>query len=47
MNFLQFAITDWGVYQDPSRIAVYVEKGKITESDYQDITGEEYFDETN
>ena len=33
---------DWDVYHDKERIKVYVEKEKISEKLYQDITGEPY-----
>lgn len=42
MDYYQFAVTDWEVYQDQSRIAVYVDFGKITPEQYKGITGESY-----
>jgi uncharacterized XkdX family phage protein len=42
MDWFQYARSDWEVYHDPNRIKVFVQKGKITTNQYQDITGEPY-----
>lgn len=42
MDWYQYAQNDWEVYHDPSRIAKYVEFGKITPEQYEQITGETY-----
>jgi uncharacterized XkdX family phage protein len=42
MNWLLIAERDYDIYQDKERIKSYVQKGKITEIQYQEITGETY-----
>ena len=42
MNYFLFAQNDWNVYHDKERIAMYVQKGKITADQYFEITGETY-----
>jgi uncharacterized XkdX family phage protein len=42
MNWLQIAERDWATYHDTARISSFVEKGKITAEQYQEITGEAY-----
>lgn len=42
MDWYQFAQNDWEFYHDLSRIHKYVEFGKITPDQYQEITGEVY-----
>jgi uncharacterized XkdX family phage protein len=42
MDWQLFAQNDWDVYHDPTRIAMYVQKGKITADQYQTITGQPY-----
>jgi len=42
MDWFQAAKNDWEVYHDPSRIKKYVQFKKITETQYQEITGEPY-----
>lgn len=42
MDWMLFARNDWDVYSDPTRIAKYVEFGKITPEQYAEIVGEEY-----
>lgn len=45
LDWIRIANMDWEFYHDPTRIAVYVAKGKITPEDYEDITGEPYTNE--
>jgi uncharacterized XkdX family phage protein len=42
MNWFQLATNDWSIYYDPTRIGMYVQKGKITPEQYQQITGQTY-----
>jgi uncharacterized XkdX family phage protein len=42
MDWNQAAKNDWEVYHDPTRIAMYVKKGKITPEQYQQVTGQTY-----
>jgi uncharacterized XkdX family phage protein len=42
MDWFLFAQNDWDVYHDSTRIATYVQKGKITVDQYQQITGLTY-----
>jgi uncharacterized XkdX family phage protein len=42
MDWYLCAQNDWSVYHDTSRIATFVQKGKITTEQYQSITGEAY-----
>jgi uncharacterized XkdX family phage protein len=42
MDWMVFAQNDWSVYHDTTRIGVYVQKGKITPEQYQQITGQAY-----
>ncbi len=42
MDWMLYARMDWGVYHDPTRIAVYVEQEKITPEQYKEITGLDY-----
>jgi hypothetical protein len=42
MDWYKHAQNDWNIYQDKSRIAKYVEFGKITDIQYEEITGEPY-----
>lgn len=42
MDWYKIAQNDWNIYQDKARIAVYVQKGKITDVQYQEISGESY-----
>ncbi|WP_147536105.1 XkdX family protein [Bacillus marasmi] len=42
MDWHKQAENDWSIYQDASRIKKYVQFGKITEEQYQVITGESY-----
>lgn len=40
MDWYKIAKDDWTFYHDKSRLAKYVEYGKITSSQYTEITGE-------
>jgi hypothetical protein len=40
MDWYAYAQKDWYYYQDKTRISKYVEFGKITTAQYQEITGE-------
>jgi uncharacterized XkdX family phage protein len=42
MNWMLFATNDWEVYRDAIRIANYVQKGKITPEQYEQVTGQTY-----
>jgi Phage uncharacterised protein (Phage_XkdX) len=42
MNWFLLAQRDYEIYQDPIRIKGFVQKLKITETQYQEITGEIY-----
>ncbi|WP_019381871.1 XkdX family protein [Cytobacillus oceanisediminis] len=42
MDWYSFALSDWEVYGDPSRIAIYVQFNKITAEQYENITEEPY-----
>ena len=42
MDWYSFAVTDWEVYQDPTRTAKQVEFSKISTEQYEEITGESY-----
>jgi uncharacterized XkdX family phage protein len=42
MNWFLLAQRDYEIYQDVNRIKGFVQKGKITEAQYQEITGETY-----
>ncbi|MFS0776270.1 XkdX family protein [Neobacillus sp. 3P2-tot-E-2] len=42
MDWYKTASDDWDIYHDTSRIQKYVQFGKITEEQYQEITGESY-----
>jgi hypothetical protein len=42
MDWYAYAQNDWEVYHDKSRITRYVQYGKITEVQYEEITGEPY-----
>jgi hypothetical protein len=42
LNWYNIALQDWNVNHDTARIANYVVKGKITDTQYQEITGEAY-----
>jgi len=42
MNWFLLAQRDYEIYQDINRIKSFVQKGKITEAQYQEITGETY-----
>jgi hypothetical protein len=42
MDWYQTALIDWDVYQDKTRISMFVAKGKITTIQYEEITGEPY-----
>ena len=42
MNWLLLAQRDYEIYKDNTRIKGFVQKGKITEDQYKDITGETY-----
>jgi uncharacterized XkdX family phage protein len=40
MDWYAYAQNDWNIYHDPTRIQKYVEFGKITQEQYNEITGE-------
>lgn len=42
MDWILVAQNDWSVYQDPSRIAKFVQFNKITEAQYEEVTGQPY-----
>lgn len=42
MNWFYIAQRDWSIYHDTLRIKSFVVKAKITEAQYQEITGEAY-----
>ena len=42
MDWFVTANTDWEIYQDILRLKKYVMFGKITEIQYEEITGEPY-----
>lgn len=42
MDWYKTATNDWNFYHDTTRIAKYVEFGKITTTQYEEITGESY-----
>lgn len=42
MDWFQYAQSDWEVYHDKTRIAKFVQYGKITPEQYQQITDEPY-----
>jgi uncharacterized XkdX family phage protein len=42
LDWFKLATNDWTIYQDKNRIAAFVQKGKITECQYEEITGEPY-----
>lgn len=42
MDWRLLAQRDYDIYHDNTRIKAFVQKGKITETDYFDITGETY-----
>lgn len=42
MDWYSFAVSDWEVYEDSSRTAIYVKFNKISVEQYEQITGEPY-----
>jgi uncharacterized XkdX family phage protein len=42
MDWYQVVQNDWEVYHNKTRIALFVQKGKITATQYEEITGEPY-----
>lgn len=42
MDWFKIAQNDWEVYYETSRIKMFVQKGKITAAQYEEITGEPY-----
>lgn len=42
MDWFKIAQSDWGFYRDTTRIKQYIQKGKITEIQCEEITGESY-----
>jgi uncharacterized XkdX family phage protein len=42
MDWFKIAQNDWEVYHDKARIAMFVQKGKITAPQYEEITGVPY-----
>lgn len=42
MDWFQAAKNDWDVYHDSTRIQMFVQKGKITSAQYEEITGDPY-----
>ncbi|MBT2722323.1 XkdX family protein [Bacillus sp. ISL-46] len=42
MDWYSYAKNDWAIYHDATRIHKYVEFGKITAVQYEEITGEPY-----
>lgn len=42
MNWFSYAQTDWEIYHDKLRIQKYVQFGKITPEQYEEITGDPY-----
>jgi hypothetical protein len=42
VDWMLFAQNDWSVYYDPKRIGIYVQKGKITPEQYQQVTEQTY-----
>jgi uncharacterized XkdX family phage protein len=42
MDWFLLAQRDYEIYQDTTRIKSFVQKGKITEAEYAEITGEPY-----
>jgi uncharacterized XkdX family phage protein len=42
MDWFTVCKNDWEVYHDSTRIGMFVQKGKITPEQYQQITGEAY-----
>jgi hypothetical protein len=42
MDWFSYAQNDWSIYHDTTRIAKYVQYGKLTSDQYEQITGEPY-----
>jgi hypothetical protein len=42
MNWFLIAQRDWSLYHDKTRIVSFVEKGKISAEQYEQVTGEIY-----
>lgn len=42
MDWFSYAQNDWSIYHDTTRIAKYVQFGKLTSDQYEEITGEPY-----
>lgn len=42
MDWFLVAKNDWDVYHDKNRIGMFIQKGKITQEQYKEITGEPY-----